>query len=65
MLANVFLRSNHRGSWQTFCSKIFRTSHVIHGLERLRLLPGKRLLVVILAGPAEAIQQDAAGAGAS
>ena len=49
----------------TFCSQIVCTGHLIHRLQGFLLLAQKGLLVIVLAGAAEAVEQDAAGAGAA
>lgn len=49
----------------TFCSEIFGAGHVVHGLQGLGLLTQKGLLVIILAGPAEAIKDNASRARAA
>lgn len=49
----------------TFCSEVFRPLQVVHLFQGLGLLPGESLLIVILTGPADAVEQDAAAAGIS
>lgn len=43
----------------TLGSEVFGPLHVVHRLEGLGLLPGERLLVIVLAGPTDAVEKDA------
>lgn len=49
------------GTRRTLCSKIFLTGHVVHGLEGFSLVAGEGLLIVVFAGAAETVEDDAAG----
>lgn len=44
----------------TFGSHVFCALHFVHGLEGLCLFPGKGLFIVVFAGAADAIEEDAA-----
>lgn len=43
----------------TFGSHVLCALHIVHGLERLSLLPGKGLFVIIFSGPADTVEYDA------
>jgi hypothetical protein len=45
----------------TFCPEVFGPLHIIHRLEGLGLLPSERLLVIVLSGATDAIEEDATG----
>ena len=46
-----------------FGSHVFRALHFVHDLEGLSLFPSKGLFIVVLAGPSDAIKDDAAACG--
>lgn len=45
---------------RTFGSEVLDPLHIVHGLEGLCLLPGKGLLVIVLARATDAVEEDAA-----
>jgi hypothetical protein len=43
----------------TFCPLVLHALHIVHLLERFRLLLGECLLVIVLARPAQAVEEYA------